>query len=143
MKCQTRFNLGAMKSIFIYMFLVLMIFPPQIFAQQKGAKKQKESKGQQIENKVFDAVYNVPEVKARVDEFDQQTKGKRHMQFMIAERPSVKLKYYWVKVMEDNEFNYATDFHFMVDPKSMEVKYYDVVNDTIIDLVTWRKRMKK
>ncbi len=114
-----------------------------VWASVKYINTSNANRRQRIENRVIDRVYKVPEVRAQVAGFDKQTKGKRNMQFMIAERPSANFNYYWVNVMEDNEFNYATDYHLMVDPKSRVVKFYDVVNDTIIDLVTWRKKNKK
>jgi len=87
----------------------------------------------------MDTIAKLPEVKRRQNYLEKQTKGKRHLQFVIWEKPSHKRPYYWVKVSENNGYFYHTHFNFYVYPKGMAIKYYDIAFEKLMSLSRWRK----
>ncbi len=89
-------------------------------------------------NKILDKIIKLAEVKTRARYVERQTKGKRHLEH-IWERPTMKVLYYWVKVVEDNGIAYHSHFNFFVYPKTFSVKYFDIITDKTFDLSTWRK----
>ncbi len=92
------------------------------------------------EERIYKLIYNLPEVVERAKYIEKETQGKRHLVIMIAEKPKEKTQnYYWVKVGENLETNFVTHYNFYVYKEKYEIKYYDTVNDTIINLETWRK----
>lgn len=94
---------------------------------------------------IYNLVYNLQEVKERELYIDQQTHGKRHLKFMIIERPQNKERnYYLVEAGEDNDVRFVTHFSFYIYPgNNYEIKLYDPVKDTIINLDEWRKENKQ
>jgi tRNA A37 threonylcarbamoyladenosine biosynthesis protein TsaE len=61
------------------------------------------------------------------------------LELWFAARPDENTPYYWVKAGEDNGMSLVTHFDFYVYPKTMEVKFYDVVEDKVLTLAEWRK----
>lgn len=95
------------------------------------------------EKKIYEIILALPEVKERANYIERHTKGARHLRVWIYQTPNeTGEKYYWVKAGEDNGTNFVSHFNFFVYPDNFEIKYYDTVNDTIINLETWRKEMK-
>src|ERR1700684_1649130 len=73
-----------------------------------------------IENKILDTIAKLKRVKERIAYVEKETKGKRHLKFIIWDKPTKYHPYYWVKVMEDNGLSYYTHFNFYVYPKTMK-----------------------
>ncbi len=96
-----------------------------------------------LENKILDTIINLSEVKARARYIKIKTKGKRKLQYTIWGKPAKQNPYYWIKVMEDNGTSYYTHFNFYVYPKNFAIQFYDVINDTAINLSEWRKSYKE
>jgi hypothetical protein len=96
-----------------------------------------------LEDKILDTVLSLPEVKKEANKVEQLSHNKRHLSDVIYQRSEKSFNYYWVKVWEDNGDAYVTYFHFYVNPKTLEIKFYDVVNDKLVDLKIWRKLHKK
>ena len=92
-----------------------------------------------LESKIIDTIFSLKEVKERQKYIEEQTKGKRHLQIWIADKPNMTNKYYWIKVGEDNGINLVTHFNFNVYPDSMSIMYFDTQNDKEITLKEWRK----
>jgi hypothetical protein len=96
------------------------------------------------EDKCVSMVEILPEVNSLADEISKNSQDKNHLSIWIAADPiETKIKYYWVKVGEDNGDNIATLLNFYVDPRHDEVLYYDVVGDTLITLKEWREKTFK
>ena len=94
----------------------------------------------ETEDKLYNLIYNLPEVKERSEYVEKETNGERHLSIMIVETPEESDdKSYWLKVGEDNGTNVVTHFTFSVNPDTFDVKYYDAVNDTLVSLSAWRK----
>lgn len=95
------------------------------------------------EDKIYNLILKIPEVKERGDYIEKKTNGKRHLQLMIVEMPKEnQSNYYWIKVGEDNGTNFVTHFNFYVYIRNFEIKYYDTEKDTIVSLEIWRKEIK-
>lgn len=94
--------------------------------------------------KIYDIISALPEVKERAKYIEKETNGDRHLQIMIYKtQKELEREYYWVKAGEDNGTNFVTHFNFYVYPYNkirFEIKHYDTVNDSVIDLETWRKQ---
>ncbi len=96
-----------------------------------------------IEDQMMDKILSLPEVKERADYVVKETKGERHLEIWIAARPKETGSYYLIKVGEDNGMSLVTHFDFHVNPKTLEIKYYDVLTDSELSLSEWRKQNKE
>lgn len=112
-------------------FAVLLFSNEFCFSQSRHYRKSID--------KVLDTISNIPEVKERSDYINRQTNGKRHLSFIVHDRPSDTSKYCWVQVAEDNGANYYTHFNFYVNSKNLEIKYIDIENNDTLDLKSWQK----
>ncbi len=96
------------------------------------------------EQKICYLIFDLPEVKERAKYIEKQTKGARRMIVWIYASPKeLNEQCYWVKAGVDNGTNYVAHFNFYVYPKTNEIKFYDVVNDTVISLSAWRKELRE
>ena len=93
---------------------------------------------------VYKLILALPEVAKRARYIQEQTKGERHLEVMIAESPKENVRnYYWVKAGEDNGNAYVTHFNFYIFPtRNWEIKYFDPVKNMVITLEEWRKEKK-
>ncbi|MEI7596147.1 MAG: hypothetical protein WCK02_10405 [Bacteroidota bacterium] len=95
------------------------------------------------EDKIYDTILKLKEVKERAEYIERESKGARHIRIEITERPSeTNGKYYWVRVGEINDIAFVTHFNFIVYQDKFEIKYYDTKKDAIISLVSWRQGQK-
>lgn len=103
-------------------------------------KNRGENDGADVtEDMVIDKVFDIPEVKERAEYIKKETNDQRNLKIWIAARPNNNDDYYWVKAGEDNGMSLVTHFDFYVYPKTMSVKFYDVVEDKVLSLSEWRK----
>ncbi len=124
--------------------------PPQIIDTVKFISRDTIPPGDTImkagkdADTVYKLILSLPEVTKRARYIQEQTKGERHLEVMIAESPKEQERdYYWIKAGEDNERVYVTHFNFYVFPKNnWEIKYFDPVKSTVISLEEWRKENK-
>jgi hypothetical protein len=91
------------------------------------------------EDQIVNLIMNLEEVKQKAQEVEKLSHGKRHLSSYIETSPTTTDPYYWVKVAEDNGDNYVTYYTFAVDSKTQSIKYYDVINDSLVSLSQWRK----
>jgi hypothetical protein len=127
----TNLNLRTYIPALALLLCVLQISNPA-FAQRK-------SKRDIMEARVIGRVMNIPEVRKEMKYVKETSEGRRHLSFSVNREPSGDFKYYWVRVWENTAYSTITHFQFYVSPKTMEVKYLDIPNDTLLDLNTWRK----
>ena len=92
-----------------------------------------------LENKIIDTIFKLKEIKDRQKYIEHQTKGVRHLQIWIADKPNLTTKYYWIQVGEDNGLNFVTHFNFDVYPDSMRIMFFDKQDDKEVTLMDWRK----
>jgi hypothetical protein len=91
------------------------------------------------EDQIVNLIMNLEEVKQKAKEVETLSHGKRHLSSYIENSPTTTDPYYWVKVAEDNGDSYVTYYTFAVNSKTQSIKYYDVVNDSLVSLSQWRK----
>lgn len=91
------------------------------------------------EEQVVKLIMDLQEIKMRNAEVERLSKGKRRLSTYVESPPSSDDPNYTVKVAEDNGSNFVTYYTFAVDGKTRAIKYYDVVQDTLISLNDWRK----
>jgi hypothetical protein len=125
-----------MRKSFPIIVLTFLLAP---FLHAQSSKNNSFSK---LEDKILDTISSLKEVAERSKYVENKTNGKRHLQYVIWEKPGNATPYYWVKVVEDNGSTFYTHFNFYVYPNTMMVKYYDTINGLPIDLTTWRKNKK-
>lgn len=95
------------------------------------------------EDKCISLVEKLPEVIELGEQINENSKEKNHLTLWVAADPSeTKIKYYWIKAGEDNGYNIATLLNFYVNPNSEEILFYDIVNDTLVNLDFWREKLK-
>ncbi|TWJ00834.1 hypothetical protein JN11_02094 [Mucilaginibacter frigoritolerans] len=111
-----------------------------LFSQGDYAQKHQLSVAQK-EDKICDLIASLPEVIKADNYMIKTTKGKRHLQTYIEDRPRKDGKYYQLTVSEDNGMNMVPHFKFMVDSKTYAIYYWDVINDKLIPLAKWRKQL--
>ena len=93
-----------------------------------------------IESQIIDTIWSLPEVIKRNDYVDSASNHTRKLTVYIQDEPNVDNdSCYIVKASEDNGENMVSHFMFSVSPNSMEIMYYDVMNDENLTLERWRK----
>ena len=125
-------------SIFLQTALLLLL-ATGVQSQPSKTNTKASNALSKLENKIIDTIISLNEVKAEALYVLKQTKGRRHLQYSIWQKPTKRAPYFWVKVVEDNGSAYYTHFNFYVYPKTLEIKYLDTSTDKVIALETWRK----
>lgn len=105
------------------------------------AQKESTVTTNNIEDKILDTIFKLPEVKDRQQYIEQQTKGERHLKVWFSTEPTDADKFYSVNVGEDNGTNLVTHFNFQVYPDSMRIMYYDIPSDSLLTLQQWRNKL--
>lgn len=95
------------------------------------------------EEKAYNAILALPEVKERAAYIEKQTNGERHMKLWTTDKPSGHHNYYTINVGEDNGSALVTHFQFYYYPTSKKILYYDTANDKPLTLEEWRKKAKE
>lgn len=92
---------------------------------------------------VMDTLRKLPETKS-LEETLRNTKRKNKnvlfFGYLRKDRPG--LNYYYVQVGEDNDFAFVSHFTLLIYPVTKRILYYDILNDTLIQLDTWRMNRK-
>lgn len=139
---------------YIYTFTIFFVFfscnSPEKMEQTETSENEKADSITEVkpeiseEDKCISLVDTLPEINSLAEEIENNSNEKNHLTIWVAAKPSeTKIKYYWVKVGEENRDNITTLLNFYVDPRHEEVLYYDVVNDTLITLEEWRNENLK
>ena len=100
-----------------------------------------------METKITNLIFDLPEVKAECRYVETHSNGKRHLGAFVNQKPTYnpkdpRAKYYWIKIWEDNGLCFVTHLHFFVNPKTMNIMYFDTLTDSLIPLNIWRKQVK-
>jgi hypothetical protein len=112
-------------------------------AKPSQPEKDKIERNSELEDKICKLVFEIPEVKESDKYIQKVTKGQRQLIIWISDTPEeTDNHWYYVKASEDNGMSLVTHFNFCVNPKNLEIKYYDILNDTLISLDEWRKQLK-
>lgn len=151
---------NKLNNIFVKAILITVIFALAISCNGGKEKSTKSEKGSNteildavqnenidnssdklsIEEQILNKVLALPEVNERADYINKETNGERHLEIWIAATPKETGSYYLIKAGEDNGMSMVTHFDFYVYPKTMEIKYYDIITDSELSLAEWRKQ---
>jgi hypothetical protein len=96
-----------------------------------------------LESKVMDLILFLPEVRQADAYVIKHSHHKRRLQVYINECPEKKGGDYRVMVAEDNGYTYHTHFIFLVNSKTLTIKYSDVVTGEDMPLEVLRKNKKR
>jgi hypothetical protein len=97
------------------------------------------AKDEELMSKVMD----LPEVKRANVFIDSISNHKHGISIMIISRPDKTQDYYDVLLGYNNDFRFETYFNFYVYTPKLDIKYYNVIGDTIISLDEWRNKRAK
>jgi hypothetical protein len=92
------------------------------------------------EKKVMQLVASLPEVMKANRYIIKHSHGKRQLTTEIESEPSAEHPYYHLSVSEFNGSTLVSHFHFLVDAKTYEIRYWAVGEDKVLSLSNWRKR---
>lgn len=95
-----------------------------------------------MENRVYQKVSSLIEVKTYSNYIDSISKGEKGVTIITKTKPQNDKKYYWVQVGVNDGFRFTPNYNFYVYPDGMIVKFYDTINDKILNLDEWRKHTK-
>ena len=110
--------------------------------QQKSKPKQTTNvkpKPVNQEDSIVEMIMNLEEVKRKTAAVERGSKGKRTLSTYVETPPTSDDPNYWVKVAEDNGDSYVTYYTFLVDARTRNISYYDVVDGDFIPLAKWRQ----
>jgi hypothetical protein len=124
-----------MKNLLSFLFLLLLM--PQLKAE---ARVKQDSV---LESKILDLILSLPEVKQANLYVMKHTNNKRHLFDYINDQPAKKGGDYTVMVAEDNGSTYHTHFIFLVNSKTLKIKYSDVITGEDIPLEVLRRDKKR
>lgn len=112
--------------------------------QQKFDEQKEIANALRINQKwIFDTIFSLNEVKERAEFISNHTKGASHLSISIVDPNDSTKNYYLVKAIEDNGTNSVTHFNFYVYTHPIKILFYDTIKDTLLDIKTWRKNIKK
>ncbi|MBX7094032.1 MAG: hypothetical protein K1X56_04875 [Flavobacteriales bacterium] len=106
--------------------------------EESDSSKILQEKQNALEAEILDQIDQLPEVKKRREVVDSITKGEHQLISYIAMRPTDGEDHYWVEVSEDNGDVLVNHFHFFYYPAEKTIRYYDPIEDQILELEEWR-----
>jgi len=109
----------------------------QVKPKPQGVNKEVTVSAQ--EEHLVKLIMNLEEVKRKSAIIEQESKGKRHLATYVETLPTADDPNYWIKVAEDNGGSYVTYYTFAVDGKTQLIRYYDVMQDSLLSLEQWRQ----
>lgn len=95
------------------------------------------------DKKVVKLINNLPEVMDANKYIYRTTHGQRDLKTYIERSPTAAQPYYVVSVREFNGMNLVPHFWFYVDPKTFDIRYWDVAEDKSIPLKQWQKHVRE
>lgn len=120
----------------ILLAVILLFFSLRLRAQKTAAHHI------MTEKEAMNKVMHLSDVRA-ASAYMQHGKDKRKLIPMSYGEPDRQRPYYTVAVGEDNGMKFVPHFYFYVYLKTGKILYYDIFNDTAIDLQTWRRSRQK
>ncbi len=131
-------------SISCSLLLVILTFTAcnqrEKLAVEKNEPKQSSQSSHILsEDEAVNLIKNLEEVKRKNELVVKDSQGKRHLSTYTEMLPTSKDPNYYVKVAEDNGGSYVTYYIFAVNSRSEAISFYDVLNDKLLSLHTWRR----
>lgn len=121
----------AIKTKFIFLIIISLALQQNFLYGQSNTDSLAEL--------AMNSIWKIKEVKKLNKNIIKTSKNTRKLSLILCKEPEENAKYYWIKVAEDNGSNFVTYFHFFVYPTDWKIKFYNVINDEVIELQEWRK----
>ncbi len=115
-------------------------FSTDVRAQSGRRDKGESADISSRESGIVKRIADLPEIKAKMQEVENKSRGKVKLQIMLHRKPDESIPYYWVKVNEPVGDEMVERYNFFLKQSSYEIKYYDTIKDTLMDLAAWRAR---
>jgi hypothetical protein len=115
-------------------------FSTDVRAQSGRRDKGESADISSRESGIVKRIADLPEIKAKMQEVENKSRGKVKLQIMLHRKPDESIPYYWVKVNEPVGDEMVELYNFFLKQSSYEIKYYDTIKDTLMDLAAWRAR---
>lgn len=91
------------------------------------------------EDEAVNLIKNLEEVKRKNELVVKNSQGKRRLSTYAETLPTPNDPNYYVKVAEDNGGSYVNYYIFAVNSRNKAISFYDVINDKLLSLNTWRR----
>jgi hypothetical protein len=91
------------------------------------------------EDEAVNLITKLDEVRRKNELVVKESKRKRHLSTYVETPPTTEDPNYYVKVAENNGGSYVTYYIFAVNGKTSAISFYDVLNDKLLPLNTWRR----
>lgn len=126
----------------VLILLLCLSFSP-LRAQRSGSTFKLYPQISLVEMRILDTISHLREVRVKRSMVLNNSKGSSILKPMIHKRPGKDFDHYWVKVVEDSGGSLITHFNFFIDPKSLEIRFFDAGKDRVMTLSQWRRSGKK
>jgi len=92
-----------------------------------------------FENRIFDSIFKIPQIKKSHDYIDSFTHHKRGIAMMVVQRPVSDSDYYIVQVGFNGDERFVTYYNFHIYRKGFKIEYLDPVTDSTINVNRWKE----
>lgn len=93
--------------------------------------------------KAMDKITRFPEVAYINEQIIKSSKGKRGVAFFVHDEFNGDTLYYHFEVGDNShEDRYVNIYNFLLEKKTGQIKAYDPLSDSILNLQDWRKKQK-
>jgi hypothetical protein len=94
-------------------------------------------------NKVMETISKFPEVEAINKQIDKNSKGNHGVSFMVHDEFDSDTSYYHFEVGDNSHADrYVNIYDFLLEKKTGQIKVYDHLTGTIMNLQDWREARK-
>ena len=94
-------------------------------------------------NRVMNKIFKFPEVETINKQIDETSKGKHGVSISVHDEFNGNTSYYHFMVGDNSqEVRYINVYDFLLDKNTGQIKAYDPVLDSIMNLQDWRKARK-
>ncbi len=94
---------------------------------------------QNREDTLYNIVEKIIEVKNLVGKINAKSSNQK-VSIIINKEADKEFLYYLLQVGVDDELRFQPLYNFYIKKESMEVSYYNTINDSIISLKEWRSK---
>ncbi len=136
-----RLNYTSLSGSLLLVILTLMACNQREKLSVEKNESQQDSQSSRIlsEDEAVNLIKNLEEVERKNKLVVKDSQGKRHLSTYAETLPTPKDPNYYVKVAEDNGGSYVTYYIFAVNSRNKAISFYDVLNDKLLPLNTWRR----
>jgi hypothetical protein len=112
----------------IALFFVLIVFT------SCNSQVKKEIKDKDYSETFIEKIKNLDVVKNKKSELEAIENKKIEFDYYLRDKPNKENEYYIIQVGKSNEYRFEVFFNFYCDTISNQIKLYDSLKDTLIDV---------